>query len=384
MNRLHALRNKIVVEMSRATCGASLCLIAGLLAGSICSSSSEAQNIQTSGELIVDLRAADLYGGKNVWINHDTTGDTVGDFMRLNSGNLSVGASISDGTMTVPYALHVNGQITNALVAAITTTPASIIGNNNRSAEAWVFSQSGAGSQTPVGWGQSGADQDSAFSWSDNTGNGFFNGWQNDSRWGSVDAPQPTTATKWTHVAWTYDGTTVRGYRNGALTMEFNPLDRNMDGTPLATTAARMSVGGARTASANAVIGYLADIRVHTGVLSEAQIMNNYTQGLYPVNELSCDFDGNAVCNSADLGILRSNLFLAGDRAQGDVDRSGFIDWTDWRLFKAHASRIVGGAGSGSVDGFQVPEPSTLGCLAIASCLLMFARRQRAAASCSR
>jgi hypothetical protein len=336
--------------------------------------------IQTSGELIVDLRAADLYGGRNVWVNHDTTGDTVGDFKRLNTQNLSVAANVSDGTKMVPYALWVKGQTTNALVADILTTPASIIGNNSRSAEAWVFSQSGAGSQSPVGWGQSGADQDFAASWSDSTSNGFINLWQNDSRWGTAAAPLPTTATKWTHVAWTYDGATVRGYRDGVFSFSFAPLDRNSDGTPLATTAARMSVGGARTASANAVIGYLADVRVHSGVLSDAQILNNFNEGIYAVSGLSCDFDGNGACNSTDLNTLRANMFTNGDVAQGDVDRSGFIDWADYRLFKDHPNRIVGGAGAGSLDAFQVPEPATLVSLGLAAGAMAIVRRRAPAA----
>ena len=81
---------------------------------------------------------------------------------------------------------------------------------------------------------------------------------------------------------------------------------------------------------------------------------------------LACDVNGNGVCNSTDIGIISDHMYLAGTYAEGDVDNSGFIDFTDYRLFKDHPARVVGldapGGGSGTI-----PEPASAVLVCIAS-----------------
>jgi hypothetical protein len=80
---------------------------------------------------------------------------------------------------------------------------------------------------------------------------------------------------------------------------------------------------------------------------------------------LTCDVNGNGVCNSSDTAIISQHMYLPGVFADGDLDGSGTVDFTDFRLFKDHPARVAGfdplGAG-----GSNVPEPASLLLLGVA------------------
>ena len=63
---------------------------------------------------------------------------------------------------------------------------------------------------------------------------------------------------RWTHVAMTYDGTTIRTYRNGKL------VASKRAGTPLAATSQALRIGGFK--------GRIRDIRLYDGALAAAEI----------------------------------------------------------------------------------------------------------------
>ncbi|TWT35952.1 hypothetical protein KOR34_08490 [Posidoniimonas corsicana] len=341
------------------TTGRRVQIVAYIAVGAIALTPLQADAVvAVAGELVVDLQGVSLEGVSSTWVNGDTTGDTAGDFSTVGGGGLNVAAAVSDGSTTAPFALDVARSSGNAVVAA-NMSPASIIGNEARSAEAWVFARDGSGQQTPVGWGGSGNDQDSSFQYSD-AGQGLFNGWFNDGAWrlNPEDPIVPIITNEWVHVAWTYDGAAVRGYRNGVLTGVYNTVDSNSSGQNLDTTDGPISVGAGRGGGANPFSGYLSDVRVHTGLLSDSDIVNNFNEGITQLSGPVCDLDGDGACNSVDLGILRSNLFTAGDSSMGDIDRNGYIDWVDWRLMKDDANRVVG-AGLNSA-GDAAPEPTAL------------------------
>lgn len=328
----------------------------------LCIHSAEAV-INVAGELVVDLRAADLEGGTNTWENQDTLGDTAGNFTTQGGGSLNVALSVSDTSLTVPFSLDIDGDIGNAVIAQ-NLTPASIISNETRSAETWVFSRNDAGTQTPVGWGSFDNDMDSSFSYN-NGGNGMFNGWFNDGGW-----TDPIVTGEWIHLAWSYDGDIIRGYRNGVLAGQYDTVDSNASGQDLDTPDTPINVGSARGGFNNAFSGYIADVRVHTGVLSAADVLNNFNEGIAPIEGVVGDFDGDGDLDSADLGILRSNLFAVGTSSEGDINRDGIIDWTDWRLFKDNPLRQVGIIGPSAVAA-SVPEPSSFAILTVALATLL-------------
>jgi len=225
--------------------------------------------LTTAGELVVDLRAHTLNASATTWTNQDASGDTVGNFSTYGGGNLNV-ASVGG----VSKALHVNNAINNAVISAV-ATPASIEGNNTRSVEAWIYANGTGGSSTPVGWGASGNGAMSSFRYTGNTGNGLFSGWFIDAGWGGASLP----AGEWIHVAWTYDGMSVRGYTNGILA---NAVDLSgLSYHPLVTSHKVLCVGSGREGVTDPFDGYVADVRVHTGVLSDADVLNNYHEGIY-------------------------------------------------------------------------------------------------------
>ena len=74
---------------------------------------------------------------------------------------------------------------------------------------------------------------------------------------------------------------------------------------------------------------------------------------------LTCDVNGNGVCNSTDVNIISQNMFLPGDFAHGDLDRNGVVNFADFQLFKSHPARVVGFDAPGE-GGVTIPEPATL------------------------
>lgn len=321
------------------------------------------------GELVVDLRVADLEGNTATWMNRDTAGDTMGDFNTLGGGNLNTAAFVAGGGITVPFALDVAQSSLNPLRAA-NQVPTSLQGASTRSVEAWIFARNGGPNQAVVSWGSGGNNNDSSFNWSNNSNSGMFNGWNNDSPWGN-----PVITGEWVHVAWVYDGSAVRGYRNGVL-------DNTHTASALTTPESFMTVGSVRGGGGDPFTGLIADVRVHTGVLTQSEIQDNYSLGIAPLISTPGDFDGDGDLDSADLGILRGNLFTSGSSSDGDYNRDGYIDWDDWRLFKDNPARQVGFFSPAAPLIANVPEPGSLTCLTLAAFSLIGAstRGRRCAA----
>lgn len=218
----------------------------------------------TAGELVVDLRAYTLNASSTTWTNQDDTGNTVGNFTTKGGGNLNV-ASIGGITKS----LLVDTVVNNAVLSAA-NAPAALLGNSTRSVEVWVYATAVTATSATVGWGTSGTGQQSSCDY--NTGgNGMFAGYSMDTGWNGT----PITGS-WVYVVYTYDGTTVKGYTNGVL-------NKSAALGPLSTAAAKLGVGAARAASADPFKGYIADVRVHTGVLSASDIANNYSQGIQSI-----------------------------------------------------------------------------------------------------
>lgn len=215
-----------------------------------------------AGELIADLRAVDLDANSTTWTNRDTAGDSVGNFT-AKVGNLSV-ASVGG----VDKALYVNQSVDNSVLSS-GTVPASVTGNSTRSVEAWIYAEGLRNSQGVVSWGNPSNDAFSRFTYA-NGGNGLLSAWFNDTGWEGATLPTG----EWVHVAWTYDGDLTRGYINGSLIAA-------PDQPTLNTTSTTVTIGASRPgADADPFQGYIADVRIHTEVLSDNDVANNYAEGL--------------------------------------------------------------------------------------------------------
>lgn len=86
------------------------------------------------------------------------------------------------------------------------------------------------------------------------------------------------------------------------------------------------------------------------------------------------DFNGDGIVNNADYLILRDSLQEAHTyEAQGELTGDYFVDLDDFRAFK----QIFAAVGVGSLDGFSVPEPTSLALLALATAPFAVIRRRR-------
>lgn len=219
--------------------------------------------ITVAGELIADLRPGDLSASSAIWGNQSVSGDSVGDFSKNSAGNLNV------VTVDSRTALYINDSVDNSVTSA-STIPISLGGNSSRSAEAWLYADALDGSQGVVSWGTTGNDEFSRFTYAGG-GNGLLSAWFNDVGWDGATLPTG----EWVHVAWTYDGSddTVKGYINGDLVQT-----TTMPNT-LATGTSPIHVGQSRP-GADPFNGYISEVRVHSGLLSDGDVMNNYIEGI--------------------------------------------------------------------------------------------------------
>ena len=83
------------------------------------------------------------------------------------------------------------------------------------------------------------------------------------------------------------------------------------------------------------------------------------------------DADENGVVDASDYIVLKTNIGQASGAttADGDFDEDGDVDWHDLQLLQAHYGETNEGAGA-------VPEPATLGLLAIGAMALIRRRRR--------
>ena len=262
-------------------------ILGAALVASLCGIQCVQAELVTAGELIADLRNEDLNSATNVWVNHAVSTNSVGDFGRIDGENLAVLPALTSTNGIVANGLQVDQVLAQAVRSEL-STPELIEGNNTRSVEVWLYATGISGSSCAVGWGGSEKDGMCSFNYHDASHNGMFSAWYNDGGWGGSVLPSGG----WAYVAYTYNGTDVIGYINGEMVSSYAAGDANESGQPLDTVNAYLAVGSARSASADAFIGRIGDVRVHTGILSADDIANNYAEGMVAPADLSPSISG--------------------------------------------------------------------------------------------
>jgi hypothetical protein len=245
--------------------------------------------LQLAGDLVAELRSADLAVGGNAWTNRAGSSASVGNFQTVTAGTLTVSNNtINPGTplwgADTVNALYVN-SVGTALQSAL-VAPAEISTNGTSSGEAWIYATAISGNNTVIGYGLQGQsahpEQDREMNWGN--GSGCFSG-----DFGSLDcewtSPYPATGT-WFYLAWTWDGTNAIGYVNGVQNV-YHTLSSSstFGGYPLETADTLIGVGAALGGGPNIGVdsfggGWIASVRVSSGVLTASQISNNFNSGL--------------------------------------------------------------------------------------------------------
>ena len=240
----------------------STVLSLGLLAGPALA------DLIVAERLLVDLRAEDLaYGEATSWPNRGTLGDFTASGTPLVQSVAGMKCVTFDGSTWFTGPASVPG----------------IEGAGTRSIEVWAYNPSMPGEETILSWAHRGGPEGSNMSF--NYGNdsrwgavGHWGGDTHDMGWWGTHSPAPAANTWW-HLAYTYDGTAARVYVNGVEESVRDPIDLDTyGGTPI-RVAAQADGTGLGADSAFNFTGSIAEVRIHDGVLSPADIMNNFKLG---------------------------------------------------------------------------------------------------------
>jgi hypothetical protein len=222
--------------------------------------------INVAETLLVDLRAEDLaYGAiTKPWVSHGTLGDFApnGTPVVEDVGGLKAvtfdGASWFDGPVSVP----------------------GIEGKGTRTIEVWAFNPSAVPEETMVHWSHRGGPDGTnmSFNYGNNPTWGAVGHWGSpDMPWGGSAAPCPPLG-RWWHLVYTYDGTTAKLYANGVAAGSKAVALNTHPGNIIRIAAQGNDAGTAPQAGLN-FTGSIAEVRIHDGVLTAAQIVQNYKQG---------------------------------------------------------------------------------------------------------
>ncbi len=227
--------------------------------------------ILTSGEVFVNVDAADPTAGGDFWANAGTLEDLVRveDPVLLEHNGAAALAFNCDAGLPDAYQTQEDA-------------PAGLVGEDpTRSIEVWVFNPAVAAEETLLAWGRRGGPDGSNMSFNYGT-NGLFGavghwggagpdlGWNN-----AGGAPE---ANQWHHLAYTYDGFVTRVYADGALANSelLGPGTINTFTPSKITLAAQLEPDGLTLNTPLAGTLSLGRVRIHDGILLPYQVLNNY------------------------------------------------------------------------------------------------------------
>ncbi|MCL1922003.1 MAG: hypothetical protein FWG50_13185, partial [Kiritimatiellaeota bacterium] len=263
--------------------------------------------VQVAGSLLVDVAASDAAGAGNgnavaSLPNHGSLGGTFDAW-----GGLP-GATYFSSIRGAP-ALWFDASSNSVLVASFSGTPSQLSGGNNTwSAEFWVLNPNIS------------FNQGDFMSWTRRPGTGGGNTlmefrYGTDGQIGEHHSGNMPWGTKppqslWHHVVLTRDSLQVeRVYVNGALTATATLASLNIraDGRMVFGATMNLENDGFQFP----YYGYIGQARIHTGVLTDVQVAENYTAEL-PFYTFTPHPDGTALVDitAGDLALLNDGDFV--------------------------------------------------------------------------
>jgi len=280
-----------------------------------------AAQIQTAGEVFVDVDATGLPSGNLTSIPNN---GTLGGYFEANGVANDVPHV---GPAGLTQAIKFDGsdfmQLVGDLGEAPIPPPAGLVGlDPTRTIEVWALNPSAPDEETLVSWGKRGGGPDGSncsFNY------GVHPAWGAIGKWGAPDigwnnsggAPQVGL---WHHLVYTYDGTTTRVYSDGVLANS-EVLGAGAVNTHPNTSillAAQLESDGVTVTGGlrgNLAIGR---VRIHDGVLSDAQILNNYNE------ERALFVDPPAT--TASLSAAPAHRYSFGEAPSSDANGATLID----------------------------------------------------------
>jgi hypothetical protein len=249
-----------------------------LAALGLISASTVRAQLQTAGEVFVDVNAA---GQPDGLLTSITNNGTLGGYFEARGGGDTVPViALVGGVRCIQFDGTDYMQLVGALGGAVTPPPAGIVGvDPTCTVEVWAYNPAVDAEETMVSWGKRGGPDGSNLSF----------GYGVDGRWGAVghwgnpdigwkDYGGSPTAKNWHYLVYTFDGTTTRVYSDGSL------ANQEVDGAGVLNTAANTAINLATQLEADGITPTtalrgslsLARVRVHDGALTPEQIASNY------------------------------------------------------------------------------------------------------------
>jgi hypothetical protein len=236
--------------------------------------SAQAQ-IEIAEDLLVNVDATvEPEGTLNSIVNNGTLG---GLFEARGGGTTVPVIALEGGTKGIRFDGGDFMQLADMVGGTLIVPPAGIVGAaRTASIEVWAFNDNVLNEETILSWGRRGGPDGSNMS--------FNYGW--DTRWGAVghwgnpdlgwiNAGGNPAAGKWHHLVYTYDGTTTRVYSDGAL-MNQEVVALNTHANTSIQLAAQLDANGTTVTAGLRGSLSLGRVRIHDGVLSDAQVLANY------------------------------------------------------------------------------------------------------------
>jgi len=227
------------------------------------------QGVVVAGSLEVDLRATDLATSTATWTNRAAASSTF-----MAEGAPVYNPNVANGIAGVTFLGATNDYVGPASSAAITA-------NSDFSIEAWAFIDSPKAENALVAWGHRATGADVALGAGNhpNYGAASFFGGGYDLGWGN---PAPIKGA-WHYYTFTYNGARLsKVYADGKLKTSLTvPADLvSLPGLPIRIGAQNAAAADGTVDFGQALLGSVALARVHTGLLSDLDVANNYLYGV--------------------------------------------------------------------------------------------------------
>jgi hypothetical protein len=233
--------------------------------------------IQVAGTLLINIDPSGLPLGPAGWVTNSGTASGVFEATGLATANQPVIVAVGGGANGIMFDGNNFMQQVTAPGGAKLNLPAALGGvNAPYSIECWVMNPTTwvSDAETMVYWGVRGtAGYQTAFSYSANAGQGAMDHWGNNLNWLLLPA-----LAQWHHLVYTFDGATQKAYVDGVLDIStpvtgiLNPVTTQ----PITLAAQRNSDGSLTGAGGVRGSLTLGKVRIHSGVLTAAQVAMNY------------------------------------------------------------------------------------------------------------